>query len=458
MKRVTRSLVARGTIVTVVAAAMLAAACSGGDKTPTPTITPAIESTATPAGTTTPVFGTPIALPPTPLAPERGEADSSEGIGVYPAVVMFPDTLRGGEYYTTVGIQNGGPIEHSYTFETAGDTAPWLSFVSPDRTTNISEVRVAARGRAQVLVKAVVPPSVANGAYAGSIRVLTTTSTGPESESSGTGVRLGADVNVNLAVTGTQRIDGQFVDVGASDAESGYPLRIQSSLVNSGNVQVNAIIDVTIADAAGNPVDHFTSTDQILYPNERKQIVTEWDTTGKTLGERTAKISIKYADLDLGTKDVRFSILPVGTFTRRAELADVHLTNTPRAGELAKLVAVFQNTGQIQTKGKFVGELYSGDSLIASLTSEEQLVLPGGSADLDILTNVPKNGTYTVRGKINYEGRETEGRDFNFKVGDEGGTSALLLMLIVGGGIAAVLAAVTGGLMARRRLMAHRAN
>ncbi len=453
MKRMRGVVLTLGAVVIAVATAMLAAACSGGDSKPRPTATSTV---ATPAVTDTPVFGTPIALPPTPLAPERGAADLSEGIGVYPAVVTFADALRGGEYFGTVGIQNGGPIEHSYSFETAGDTAPWLTFVSRDRTTGVNEVVVPPHGSTQVLVKAIVPPSAANGAYYGSIRVLTTTSVGPDSESSGTGVRLGADVSVSVAVTGTQRIDGQFVDAGASDVESGYPLRIQSSLVNSGNVQVNAIIDVNIVDSAGNLVDHLTSTDQVLYPNERKQLITEWDTTGKAPGERTASISIKYADLDLGTKDVRFDILPVGTFTRRAELADVHLANSPRAGELAKLVAVFTNTGQIETKGKFVGELYSGERLIAPLTSEEQLLLPGGTGDLEILTTVAEDGVYTVRGRINYEGRETDAAEYTFRVGGSGGVSTLVWILIAAGGIGVVLVAGAGGWMVRRRWVAAR--
>ncbi|MBI5288582.1 MAG: hypothetical protein HY873_06375 [Chloroflexi bacterium] len=450
MKRMRGVVLTLSIVVIAVAMAMLATACSGGDSKPTPSPTPTAATAATPASTNTPVFGTPIALPPTPLVPERGAADLSEGIGVYPAVVAFADALRGGEYFRTVGIQNGGPIEHTYSFETSGDTAPWLTFVSPDRATDVNEVVVPPHGSIQVLVKAVVPPSAANGAYDGSIRVLTTTSVGPDSENSGTGVRLGADVSVSVAVTGTQRIDGQFVDAGASDVESGYPLRIQSSLVNSGNVQVNAIIDVNIVDSAGNVVDHLTSTDQVLYPNERKQLITEWDTTGKTIGERTASISIKYGDLDLGTKDVRFNILPVGTFTRRAELADVHLANSPRAGELAKLVAVFTNTGQIETRGKFVGELYSGERLIAPLTSEEQLLLPGGTGDLEILTTVPEDGDYTVRGRINYEGRETDEQSFSFKVGSSGGGVSPLL---IAAGLVAVFVVLAGGgwALVRRR-------
>ena len=448
-------LLTRGAAICLTAAAVFAGAGSGGGPRPTPTATTAVETP--PQATGTPVYGTPIAPPPTPLPVERGTEDSSEGIGVYPAVLTFKDTLRGREYFGTVGIQNGGPREHTYRFETSGDTAPWLSFVSAgDRTTVVSQVDVPPRNSTQVTVRAVVPPSVQNGDYGGTIRVLTTTTDRSGAESSGAGVTIGAELSVNLTVTGTQRIEGQFVDAGASDVESGHPLRIASSLANTGNVEVNPTIDVDIVDTAGNPIDHFTSSDQVMNPDERKQIITEWDTTSKTLGERIGRISVKYGDLDLGTKEVRFNIVPVGTYSRRGELQDVHLTNTPRVGDLAKLVAVFKNTGQIETKGKFVGELYVGTRLIAPLTSEEQLLLPGGSGDLEILTRITENGTYTVKGKVNYEGRETDTQEFSFKIGDEAGTSTLTWALMVAGIAAAIVVMGAGGWMVRRRWLAAR--
>ena len=119
----------------------------------------------------------------------------------------------------------------------------------------------------------------------------------------------------------------------------------------------------------------------------------------------------------------------------------MQLVNKPRAGDYAKLVAVFRNTGQIQTKGKFIGELYLGDRLIEQLTSTEQLLLPGGEGDLELLVRVPEDGAYRVTGKINYEGRETDVRDYTFRVGDEGGRPWLL----IGGSAAAAAIVVAAG-------------
>ena len=438
----------RGVLVLLAAAMLILAACSSSGGRPTPATTGA---SPTPQASATPAYGTPIAPPPTPLPIPRSTADASTGIGVYPTSLGFPDTLRGREYYRTVGVINGGPSDQKYRFETSGDTAGWLTFVGQDRTTPIQEVDVAPGGRAQVLVKALVPPSVPNGDYGGTISVLTTATVRGDAKSSGAGVTLGAEVNVLLAVTGTQKIEGQFIEAAASDVESGYPLRIATHIANTGNVQLNPTIDVDITDAAGQPVDHFTSTDQILYPSDNKEIVLEWDTTGRAIGERLGRVSVKLGSLDLGTKDIRFKIVPPGTFTRNAELDAVRLVNKPRAGDYAKLIAVFKNTGQIQTKGKFVGELYLGNRLIGQLTSPEDLLLPGGSGDLEVLVRVPKNGTYRVTGKINYEGRETPVREYVFRIGSEGGPPWFLIGASAAGAAVIVLAAAAGMWRWRRR-------
>ena len=436
---------ARAALVGMLAAAAGAFACrSGGGDSPTPAV-------ETPEVSGTPEYGTPVAPPPTPLPVERGVEDSSDGIGVYPSVLKFPETLRGREYFGTVGIMNGGPSERTYRFEATGDAAGWLSFVGADHTTRITEVNVPARDRIQVLIKAVVPAEVPNGDYAGTIGVLTTTTTRAGADTSGAGVTLGAEVSVALAVTGTQRIEGQFIDAAASDVESGYPLRIATTLTNTGNVTMNPTIIVDIVDAAGNPVDRVTSSDQVLYPKDNKQIITEWDTTGRAVGERVGHVSVALGWVPLGTKDVRFNIVPVGTYTRRGELEDVRLVNKPQAGDYAKLVAVFANTGQIETKGKFVGELYLGDRLIEQMTSTEQLLLPGGTGDLDLLVRVPQDGAYTVAGKINYEGRETPVREYTFRVGAEGGRSTMLIALMAAAAAVIVVAAGGAGVWRLRR-------
>ena len=442
-------------IAALVLAAALAAACGGGGKGgERPSVSPDTSIQTPQAADTTPTAQPP---PATPLAPPPATPSGAEAIGIYPTSLKFPYTLRGREYFGSVGLINGGPAERTYKFEMAGDAAPWLSLVSEaDRTQVLNDVSVPPASTKRVILRAVVPPSVANGDYGGSIQVVTVAG-GGTSEGSGVGVSIGAEIQVSLAVTGTEKIEGAFIEAASQDVESGFPLRVYAALNNTGNVQMNPTIDVDILDAAGNLLDHLSSSDEVIYPSEQKRIISEWDTTGRAIGERTARVAVKFGALDLGTKEVRFKIVPAGTFSRRGELQSLQLVNRPLPGDMAKLVATFRNIGQIETKSKFVGELYLGDRLVAQVSSQEQLVLPSLTAGLEVVTQVTEKGQYTVRGKVNYEGRETDAQEFSFRVGPQGGGMPVWVWpLIAAGALAAAGVAAGAGWTAWRRKGAAR--
>ena len=61
-----------------------------------------------------------------------------------------------------------------------------------------------------------------------------------------------------------------------------------------------------------------------------------------------------------------------------------------------------------------------------------------------------------MKGKVNYEGRETDTQEFSFKIGDEAGTSTLTWALMVAGIAAAIVVMGAGGWMVRRRWLAAR--
>jgi hypothetical protein len=404
-----------------------------------------------------PAGGSPGAFGPTPPGtivapgtPEQGTPEASEGIGVFPASLSFDEALRGGEYFGTVGVINGGSEDRVYELEASGDVAPWITLVrSDDRTTTVNEVSVPGLGRSSVILKAIVPDSAPNGTYTGFVRVLTRPSSTDSFEQSGSGITLGAEVSVTLDVTGTQRVAGEFVDVAAADAETGFPVRITTTILNSGNVVLKPTIVVDIQSADGTPPEQLSFDDAQIAPGAREQLVREWDTTGLRPGARTARVHVVAGGLDLGTKELAINVLPAGTFTRSAELESIVLANSPQPGELAKLVAQFKNTGQIESRGKFVGELYMGDRLIDTLGSDEELVMPGGVTAIEFTARVDEKGEYTIRGKINYEGRETDEQSLTFKVG--GGVGGVSPLLVAAGAVAVVVAVGGGwGLMRRR--------
>jgi len=295
-----------------------------------------------------------------------------------------------------------------------------------------------------VFLRLLVPADAANGVYTGSVRVLTTVDEKNTGEGAGVSVNVGADISVTFNITGTQKIAGSVIDVVTSDVEAGSPLRIKTTVQNSGNVQVNPEIRLQVVDPQGAIVGEASFSEEVVYPNEIKILTPEWDTTDQKTGERIARVSVKFGDVDLGTRETRFNMLAVGTLTRRGELEGLALEGTPSVGSVLKVIAKFRNTGEIDAHAQFLGEVFRDSVRIDAAASEELLVVPGDVVPLELFVDVTEEGTYTVRGKVNYEGKETDVQELVFTVGGGGGLPvwaivvgvAVIALLIVGGGVA----------------------
>ena len=400
----------------MVAGVFLLSAC-GGEEGP---------STAPP----TPAPGTPtVAL----NAPEQ-VVGNLPAVGVYPTTVEFAEVLRGSEYFRTVGVMNASDSEQTFRFEVDGEASPWLSLVNPqDRTQVLDTVVAPPRGEGRAFLRLVVPPDVPNGAHSGAVRVLTAVGPSESCAGSGASVNVGAEIKVALDVTGTENIAGSFVDLATTDVEIGSPLSVRTTVQNSGNVQVNPQIDLQVIDPDGTVVGQASSAADVVYPNEITVLTPEWDTTGQRLGERTVRVSVRFGDLEIGTKEARFNILAVGTLTRRGELESLALEGKPSVGSVAKVIATFRNTGEIDTRAQFLGEVFRDSVRIDTASSEELAVeRVGGVAPLEVFVQVPEKGTYTIRGKVNYEGKETDVQELTFRVGVGGGRPPFWAWVIIG--------------------------
>lgn len=435
----------------MVAALFLASACGAGEEEShvTPTTTP-LSATATPA---TPHAAS--ATPATPLAATATAPVGSEtpgtttggaaGVGIYPTSIDFEQTLRGSEYFRSIGVINPGNSDQTFTFEVGGAAAPWMSLVNPeDRTQVVDTIVVPPQQERRVFLRLLVQPDVPNGTYTGLVRAVSAVAAGAGAEGAGSTVNVGAEISVALEVTGTQNIAGSLRDVAARDVEVGYPLRIRTTVQNSGNVQVNPQIHLEVVDSKGSVVAQATFPGEVVYPNETKILVSEWDTTGQGVGQRVARVSVKFGDLDLGSKQANFNILAVGTLSRQGSLEELTLENAGYAGVMAKIAARFRNTGQIDTRAIFLGEVYYKDALIDTVTTPERLVEVGEDVVIETSIEVPKAGTYTVTGKVNYEGKETQVKELTFKVphapgAGEGGVSPWVWILLGCGIVAAAL-------------------
>lgn len=370
----------------------------------------------------------------------------ADGLSVFPVSLEFPDTFRGGEYVATVGILNSSDIESTFRFEKAGNAAQWLTITdAADRTREVPELVVGPRERGQVVAKLAVPREAANGDYRGTVTVLRSQGSSGDPAAKGSAVSIGAQLPLSVRVTGTQRLEGSVADVSLSEVEVALPLETVVAIQNSGNVVVVPEISVSVATAGG-PSASQKFAEETIYPGETKRVPTRLDTSKLTPGEYTARVQVTFGTKDLGTTEKRFTLHPRGTLTRRGTLESLALTSAPEAGGTAKVVARIRNTGQIDSKALFIGELYRGSTLVKAITGIERSVARGDEVPLEVFVDIPSNGDYRLTGKVSFEGNESEPKELTFRVG-----SGLPMYLMGGVALAALVLAVGAFAIVRSR-------
>ena len=230
---------------------------------------------------------------------------------------------------------------------------------------------------------------------------------------------IGGDISVTTAnpsiVSGT--VDG----ISVADVEVRYPLRIKVQFSNTGNVVTAPQISVNIATQDGTAINNFTSNESKVKPGNRETIPVEWDTTGNEPGNYTTDVSVALGEDIIRTEKLSFAILPVGTLTRTGTLVELLLEGKPELGALAAIGATFINTGQIDTRAKFIGEVYYNGKLVDTIESEEILVPIGERDTLKSYLKVESPGEYIIKGYVNYEGKKTEIKEIPFTVASTSG-------------------------------------
>ncbi len=376
-------------------------------------------------------------------------------------MIEWTDAVRGSEYFSDVVVLNGQDTEMTvrvedgrmfllFGRERVGDPGVGWITIHPveDRTRTIDTFTVPPHSEGRVILRARVPVDVANGTYSGTVyfnSVAALPGTG-SAEGSRTSVSLGVATDIQLVVKGAQRLSGTVTDSYVADTEPSYPLRLTTTFQNTGNVLARPQIDLTVKNAAGQAIGAARFADRTFNPGETQSVSGDWDTTGATEGEYIAAVKVSLAGESIYERDLGFKILPRGTLTRFGSFERLAIEEQPRPGTVGKAVATFFNTGRIDSRAKFVGELYKGSTRIDTVSSEERLVPYGEKQDLELFLRVPDAGDYTLRGKVNFEGKETITREVNFVVAAGGWplgqvsliVAALLAMGALGAGAVAV--------------------
>ena len=378
----------------------------------------------------------------------RAAPVSADGIGVYPAEVDFSDTLRGGEYFTSIGVINNGQDSRTFSLEASGEIASWLSFVDPtDRTKALDHVTTSPGADGHVDLRLTVPESAENGSYTGEVRTLSVVE-GGKLQGSGSTLNLGASIEVKAVVSGKQRIEGKFLELAANDIEVGYPLRVTSKVQNDGNVRVLPQVHVDISTSA-KVIGTIDTNDVAIPPNEYRDIESQWDSNLAGPGDYLITTTVSFPGVQLGQRTRQVRIVPRGSLTRQGSFESLTLANQVQPGSVARVVASFRNTGQVDALAVFSGEVYRDGKLVNSVTSLQRLVRRDEVQPLEALVELPVAGNYMIRGKVNFEGQDSDTRDLTFQVGSS--TNSNMMPIYGAGGAGLLLVGTVAAIYVRRR-------
>lgn len=373
---------------------------------------------------------------------------NANGLGVGPEEIEIYNALRGGEYERTITVHNRYEKSTDFELSATGEMSSWIYFYEQsDPTTPVEKITVPGKD-AQFKVKFKIPADAANGSHTSTILVATI-----PTEAEGQTVKLELPVAVKIEVTGTQILTGEVRSIttrgDTGDTEINYLLRIDVEFKNTGNVIAKPQIDVNITKD-GALIDNLTFAEAEVEVKAREFIPVEWDTTGSEIGDYVANVTVSLGGDVLHTEALRFSILPTGTLTRLGELAELSYEGQLEIGRVVKILATFENTGQIDTTAKFVGEVYRDGGLIDILNSEQILVPVEESAVLKAYLKLNEPGRYNIKGYVVYDGKTTDVREVSFEVASNQSwfESQGLLFAGIAGGVAVIAIA---GIVAYRR-------
>jgi len=319
--------------------------------------------------------------------------------------------MRGSEYEKRITIHNTGENDSGFSITAEGECSDWMQFYRmEDRNTEVTNITIPGKDNAKILVKITKPDDAASGEHTSKIGVQNI----PIEGMAGSTMIVRMPVDVTIEVTGTQILTGAVKSITAIDTEVNHPLTVKVEFQNTGNVAAKPVVNVDIS-RDGTPVDGFTYSEMAVAPTKKEIIPVEWDTTERDSGDYVAKVSVMLGEKVLETKDLPFKLLSVGTLSRQGNLTGIATESEPAIG-MVKILAVFTNTGEIDTKARFTGEVYRDGNLIDTIESNELLVPIRESGTLTSYLKIESPGNYAVKGYVEYEGRTTDTEELSFDV------------------------------------------
>ena len=378
---------------------------------------------------------------------------SAIGLGVVPSKLSIGDALRGEEYEQTVIVHNTDVMTTTFRPYATGEISDWISYYDEEGN-ELTTITIPGKDSAKILLKFKIPDDAASGNYNSTVYVENVPEAGA-GEGAGAQMLIRMPVDITIKVTGEQVLEGVVQGVTLMDTEIEYPLRIKVLFRNTGNVVAKPAIDVEIKKE-GTTIQSFSSSDKAVKPHAMEEISVEWDTKGQAVGDYLADVAISLDGNVLYEREIPFKILERGALTRKGILSGLSYEGEPAIGEMIKVIATFENTGKIETKAKFIGEVHRDGKLVDVIESEELEVPVRKTSTLTSYFKLDKPGNYKISGYAIYEGKKTDTKEILLKVpGEEGEEENVTLTpitpIVIGIGVVGVLPVILIVVLLRKR-------
>lgn len=326
------------------------------------------------------------------------------GVGLSPSTVYFEKMVRGGYAEKYITVSNPTDEDVSITVAVEGEISGWFD-IEP-KNFNLSGI-----GFKIVRVIARPPSNIPNGVYRGRVLIISKPVMPPEAPQ-GSVIRVAsvvaADALVEVSDVQLMRYNVEKLDLPST--EECRPIIITAYVRNTGNVNVTPSFHIEIKSLAGQLVKSYDYKAELpILPTTSKTIfirVPYEIEHFKCIPEGTyiAEITAYTDDGSVMDKSsIKFKIYKRGVLTVAGELIELKAPKNITLGEVAKVEALFKNTGQIPVAAKLNVEVYSGGRLVQTLSSDPVEVYMGGVNPLTVYFKPGFPGKYTLSAIANFE-------------------------------------------------------
>jgi hypothetical protein len=357
---------------------------------------------------------------------DLAHAQGCNGLGVSPIEVRLASAQPAQSYRSVVSIQNPCTYDRVIHTERTGVPGNWTT-LSP------ATFNLAASSRQDVEVLVHIPDAQGPGAWQGYLRFVADPGAGPAG--SGQAVSAAVAVPLNVTVGGTPVEKIVYLDARVQDAPQGSDVHAFVTARNDGNVRTAAKANGQVLQFDADNVLKEASGTLAIDPGGTGEVPVTFE-KGLAIGQYRARLRG-----DGFEKTLEFKVVLPGTLPSSGTLKAILHAARVTAGQPARLDGWFQNTGD-QPIGSAVlkAEVRKDGVLLAPLQSDSLSVPAGASVNLTVYWTPPDAGTYTIVGKVLYDGFFTAESTSLLNVDAGSGASWLWLVLLALAVVALVLA------------------